>query len=137
MAKTEQLQLRVSAEQKARFKALAASSGEDVSHWILRKLLPAESETFQQLVDQLKSAPPGHSLTLGELNGFLTALTASKLESAIPSPDLAGLSDFHANYVAAMVEYACARKRIPLPDWANKIAPLDAPWYASELKSLR
>ena len=100
MAKTEQLQLRVSAEQKQRIKALAARAGEDVSKWVLSRLLPAASDEFQQLVDRLKSDPSAQSLTLAEIHDFLQRCSARRLVSAVQSADLARLDAWASNYLA-------------------------------------
>jgi len=47
------------------------------------------------------------------------------------------LPPFLANYIAAMVEYACAKHRIAVPAWTRSIAPLADPVFGSELKGLR
>ena len=47
------------------------------------------------------------------------------------------LSPYIQNYVAAMVETICVRKHIALPEWLQKIEPLDQPVFASDLISLR
>ncbi len=137
VAKTEQLQLRVSAEQKRRIKAQAARAGEDVSKWVLGRLLPAASDELQRLIDRLSSNPSAQSLALAEIHDFLHASSAQKLETAIQDPDLARLDAWASNYFAAMVEYACARKHAPAPKWVWDVPPLPTPWFASRLVSLR
>ena len=137
MAKTEQLQLRVSAEQKQRIKALAARAGEDVSKWVLSRLLPAASDEFQRLIDRLTSDPSAQSLTLAEIHDFLQRCSARRLVSAVQSADLARLDAWASNYLAAMVEYACGRKHVPVPTWLRAVPPLTTPWFASRLISLR
>lgn len=137
MAKTEQLQLRVSADQKRRIKAQAARAGEDVSKWVLGRLLPAASDELQRLIDRLARDPSAQSLTLAEIHDFLHASSAQRLETAAQSPDLAGLDAWASNYLAAMVEYACGRKHVPVPKWVRDVRPLPEPWFASRLASLR
>ena len=137
MAKTEQLQLRVSAEQKRRIKSQAARAGEDVSKWVLGRLLPAASDEFQRLIDRLSSNPSARSFTLAEIHDSLHASTAQRLDMAVRLPDLAGLDAWASNYVAAMVEYACERKHVPVPEWVWGVRPLPTPWFASRLVSLR
>ena len=44
---------------------------------------------------------------------------------------------FEANYLAATVEHAAAIKGVAPPRWTVTVEPLDAPWFASCLKSLR
>ncbi len=137
MAKTEQLQLRVSAAQKERIKAQAARAREDVSKWVLSRLLPAPSDEFQRLINRLKSDPFARSLTLAEMHDFLHRCSATKLEVAVQSADLLRLDTWTSNYLAAMVEYACAIKHVPVPEWPRDVPPLTTPWFASRLDSLR
>ncbi len=47
------------------------------------------------------------------------------------------LSPFEANYLAAMIEYAAMLKGVVPPDWTRMVPPLERPWFASALKSLR
>lgn len=51
-----------------------------------------------------------------------------------PTAPLAGIQ---ANYIAAMVESACARCAIDVPTWTGQIAPLASPYFGSQLESLR
>ena len=46
-------------------------------------------------------------------------------------------ADRGADYIAAMVEYACARRAVAVPEWTRSIAPLAEPTFGSELQSLR
>ena len=47
------------------------------------------------------------------------------------------LTEFLNNYVAAMVEVACARAGVAPPGWTRSIMPLATPFLGSTLKSLR
>jgi hypothetical protein len=49
----------------------------------------------------------------------------------------ARLPAFEAAYVAAMVEHAASRKRVPSPAWTADSAALQRPWFATQLRSLR
>ncbi len=137
MAKTEQLQLRVSPEQKARIKAAALAADEDVSRWVLRRLLPPAADELQRLIDTLTSPRVERSLTFAEIHDFLSRQTAADLQMAVRSAKLSSLGPFESNYVAAMVETACGNKHLLAPDWLKDIAPLPDPWFASKLKNLR
>ncbi|MEZ5595426.1 MAG: hypothetical protein R3E84_03400 [Pseudomonadales bacterium] len=137
MTKSEQLQLRVTPEQKQRIKHLAALAGEDVSTWILQKIVPAEAETFRQLISALRDHPTDPSFPLAAIHDFLASTPASALEPAVQTCDLRGLDAFQANYLAAMVELACATRQVTPPDWPRTVPPLDRPWFASTLKGLR
>ena len=71
MAKSEQLQIRVSPEQKAMIKKQAHLAGEDVSKWVLLKLLPPNADKFQHLIDKLATTSHAPSLMLAEIHDFL------------------------------------------------------------------
>jgi len=91
---------------------------------------------FQDCVrDCADSASP--RLALAELNTLLSGLTAGELGNAVATPPPSGLSALLANYIAAMVEYACARRAVAVPSWTRSIAPLAEPVFGSELQSLR
>ena len=75
-------------------------------------------------------------IALAGLSTWLATLGASELASAVATPPPL-LSDFHANYVAAMVEHLCAKAGIDAPSWTRDIAPLAHPVFGSELLSLR
>jgi len=85
--------------------------------------------------DCAESASP--RLALAELNSLLSDLTAGELRDAVATPPPPGLSCFLGNYIAAMVEYACARRAVAVPVWTRSIAPLAEPVFGSELQSLR
>jgi hypothetical protein len=95
----------------------------------------SESPKTVQLWDCAVSASP--RFALAELNSLLSDLTAGELSDAVATPPPPGLSDFLANYIAAMVEYACGRRAVAVPKWTRSIAPLVEPVFGSELLSLR
>jgi hypothetical protein len=96
----------------------------------------ARAAQFQDCVrDCADSASP--RLALAELNSLLSGLTAGELRDAVATPPSPELSSFLANYIAAMVEYACARRSVAVPKWTRAIAPLAEPVFGSELQSLR
>jgi len=47
------------------------------------------------------------------------------------------LAPFLRNYIAAMVEYACAKRAVAVPAWVRSIPPLAEPVFGSDLQSLR
>ena len=47
------------------------------------------------------------------------------------------LTPFLANYIAAMVEYGCEKRALPVPEWTHGILPLGEPVFGSNLQSLR
>ena len=137
MAKSAQLQIRVSPEQKQRIKASAEQAGEDVSRWVLRRLLPESADVLQALIDTLGNSPKLRSHVLAELHDYLLAHETAQLGQAFDTLDLTELAPFESNYVAAMIETTCAKRNIPTPSWLGNIKPLADPWFATNLESLR
>ena len=137
MAKTQQLQIRVSATQKAQIQARAKRAGEDVSKWVLRQLLPEVQERFQNLVGNLKVDTDSRSYALAELNDFFDSLSARQLLKAVELPPSVRLSAFSSNYLAAMIEFCCVSRSVDPPAWLVHVKPLEEPWFASSIVALR
>ena len=134
--KTAQMQIRVSAHEKAAIQRAAAKAGMDMSAYVLARVLSVPATQFRDCVhDCAGSGPP--RLALAELNSLLSSFTAGELRDAIAVPPPLGPSPFLDNYIAAMVEYACAQRAIAVPEWTRSIAPLAEPVYGSALLSLR
>ena len=137
MSKTGQLQIRVDAKEKTRIRAHAQDAGMDVSKWVLRQLLPPAEEHFQQLCDELAKKPAERAYILAEFHDFFTGLEPGEFSLAVQYPPPTQLPSFEKNYLAAMVEYTAAVKIVTVPAWVNDVEPLDMPWFASSLTSLR
>ncbi|CAN5149258.1 DUF1778 domain-containing protein [soil metagenome] len=136
--KSMQLQIRVTASEKAALRRLARAAGLDVSAYVLSRVFPAEQERFAGILQALRSASDADMrFALAELNDFLSSIAPAFLAGAVAHADLRGLSPFHRNYVAAMVEQAAGQKKIPPPAWTREIPPMEIPYFASPLKSLR
>lgn len=135
--KNQQLQIRVSAEDKARLQERAAAAGMDVSRWVMERVLPPVDREFQDLCRQLAARPGARSYVLADLNDLLDRLNANDFRSAVQYAPEANLPSFEANYVAAMIEYAANLKGVVPPAWTRKVAPLDRPWFAWSLKNVR
>ena len=134
-AKSDQLQIRVPPAEKAAIQRAARRAGLDMSAYVLARVLPAAARRFQDLTEACRD-PQGARFALAELNSWLTCLTAGELQEAVLSPP-AELTPQLANYVAAMVEYACGRQGVAPPAWTHAIAPLTEPLFGSTLMSLR
>jgi hypothetical protein len=75
---------------------------------------------------------------LAELNDLLSGLTGEELPGVLEHADLAGLSPYLRNYVAAMVELAAHQRDVPPPAWVRDIEPLErVPHFATSLAGLR
>ena len=135
-SKSQQLQIRVTPRQKAALKRLAKAAGLDVSAYVLSRALPPAGVRFEAILARLDDEED-HRYALAELNDFLAALAPAELREAVAHADLQKLSPFLRNYVAAMVEQASYQKRVPSPSWTAEVEPLELPYFATPLKSLR
>lgn len=134
--KHSQLQLRVSKEEKAAIRRAAQRAGMDMSSYVLSRALPAPETAFQEAVAALNGpAPPSYALA--EVSSLLAELAAPELRRAVAAAPAASLAPFLANYVAAMVETACAARSIPVPAWTRTVPALEEPVFGSTLQSLR
>ena len=135
MAKSQQLQLRVSPGEKARIRDAAARAGVDMSEWVLSRLFPAEGERFRQLIDALRDTSEV-SLTMAALIDFLDDIPADQFGVAVAAAPV-GLTPYLGNYVAATVEHTAYLKGIAPPGWVSSVEPLDEPVFGVGLENLR
>jgi hypothetical protein len=134
-AKSQQLQIRVTPQQKAALKRQAGAAGQELSEYVLARLLPPREDRFAELSDALTA--PDHRFALAELNDFLTECPPMLFREAVARPPRASLSSFLANYLAAMVEQAANLKGRTPPSWTREIPPLATPHFATPMLSLR
>jgi hypothetical protein len=134
--KSAQLQIRVSPAEKAAIERAARRAGLDMSAYVLARVLPALPPRFAELTEACRD-PRTERFALAELSGWLGELSSTELRQAVTSPATPGLTPYLQNYVAAMVEYACARRNISPPPWTQSIVPLSEPVFGSTLVSLR
>jgi hypothetical protein len=99
-------------------------------------MLSIAAREFREAIRAL-TGPAAPSFALADINSLLSRLTAAELRDVVEAAPEVELSPFLANYLAAMVECACAKHGIGLPDWTRKIPPLDEPAFGSPLESLR
>ena len=135
-AKTTQLQIRLTHAEKSAMQRAARCAGMDLSAYVLSRVQSAPAVEFARCLDgcdELESA----RFALADLNALLSKLTAGELTDAVQSPPATGLSRELENYVAAMVEHACAHADIPIPRWTSNVPPLSNPIFGSTLLSLR
>jgi hypothetical protein len=138
VTKSQQLQIRVTPDQKAALKRLAQGAGQDVSRYVLARTLPEARVRFHEIIRAL-GAGADHRFALAELNDLLAGLTPTQLPDAVAvaPPELRDLSPLLQNYVAAMVEQASYQRETPAPAWCRDVHPLEAPYFATPLRSLR
>lgn len=133
--KTSQLQIRVAPAQKAELARRARAEGMDLSTWVLSRLLPQSRLRFVDLVRALAREPS--SFVLAEIHDFLESLGRGDFATALEVLPTSKLDAVSANQLAAMVETRAARLRVRPPEWASEILPLEQPWFATTLLSLR
>ncbi len=136
ITKTQQLQIRVTADQKRRLQHLSQAAGQTISAYVLDNALPQNAHRFASLVRAIRE-PSDRRAALASLNDLLTGLSPVEFQRSVRDVDLCGVSPRDTNYVAAMVELAAAQKEVPVPAWIRGIVPLSQPYFATELKSLR
>ena len=140
-AKSEQLQIRVTPRQKAALKRHAREAGVDVSTFVLARARPLEQDRFADLLRALRD-DRDERFALAALHDFLVACPSSAFATAVEritfaSHALTELPAWLQNYVAALVEQAADRKGLKPPAWIRDIAPLESPYFAGGLRSLR
>jgi hypothetical protein len=134
--KTEQLQIRVSEQEKSELQRRAQGAGMSVSSWVLARLLPAKAAAFRELLREL-SGTDRPSFVLAELSDLLAELSVAEFPSVLATAPPSKLSRWLTAYVAAMVEHAAAKKRARVPSWVLDTGPVEEPYFASSLASLR
>lgn len=134
--KSAQIQIPVSPAEKAAIERAARRAGLNMSAYVLARVLPALQNRFAELTEACRNSGT-ERFALAELSGWLGEMSGAELREAVASPPAPGMTPYLANYVAAMVEYACARRDIPPPPWTQAIAPLAEPVFGSTLMSLR
>ena len=140
--KTQHLQIRVTAREKAALKRLAERAGLDLSGYVLGRALPSQRLRFEKILQALGDASDRRGtaerrFALADLNDFLTALAPGEFGDAVADADIRPLDPFTANYTAALVEQAADHNQVVPPPWVKTIPPLDEPHFAGGMRSLR
>ena len=134
--KTQQIQIRVSPAEKRAIRDLAARAGQDLSTYVLGRVLPAGYARFARILRGLADKDD-RRFWLAELNDLLAGLAPLESVSALRTADLGGLSRYLQNYVAAMVEQAAHQMSTQPPSWVREVEPLEEPHFAVPFASLR
>ena len=137
VSKDQQLQIRISAEDKVRIQERATRAGMDVSKWVMNLVLPPVEREFQALCRELVMRAHARSYIFAELNDLLGGVNGNDFERAVRYAPEVLLPPFEANYLAAMIEYAATLKGTFPPAWTKEVPALERPWFASSLTSLR
>jgi hypothetical protein len=135
-SRSEQLQIRVTPREKSTLKRRARSAGQDLSAYVLALALPARTWEFASIISAVQDAP-NRRFALAELNDALSALAPFEFATAVDSIDVRALDPLWQNYIAAMVEQAARPNGLEAPVWTRDVVPLDLPYFATPLRSLR
>jgi hypothetical protein len=136
VAKSQQLQIRIAPAQKAALRRLAKAAGLEVSSYVLARLLPPEQGRFTGLLRRL-GEEADRRFALAELHDLLRSCAPAQFPEAVAVADVRDLPVWLRNYVAAMVEQAAKQKGLGPPAWVREVTPLEAPHFATPLRSLR
>jgi hypothetical protein len=111
----------------------------DVSAWVLSRVLPSETERFQQFVAAVAASTDDGTrrLHLAELADFLRALPVGAFHRAVAEPPRAHLDPALRNHLAGMIELAASRRGQPPPVWTREVPASPEPAFSSSLTSLR
>jgi hypothetical protein len=134
--KKAQLQIRVTKAEKVAIHQAATRAGMDMSAYVLSRVLSIPAVRFQECVAGCASEASSR-FALAELNSLLSELTPGETRDAVATPPSVALTPFLANYVAALVEYGCARCSLAPPAWTRSVMPLEEPAFGTSLQSLR
>lgn len=134
--RSEQIQIRVTQREKVALRRLARAAGQGVSAYVLARVLPAAPGRLAALVAEMRDGTD-RTFALAELNDWLTELAPLEFAAATRAADLRGLPPWVQNYVAAMIEHAAQVKAVAPPSWTSDVAPLELPYFATPLRSLR
>lgn len=135
-AKSRYLQIRISPAKKAALRRRADMAGQDMSSYVLSRVLPDAALRFAGVIERL-SEERDRRFALAELNDLLASLPPAELQAAVEEADLCELPPFVQNYVAAMVEQAAHLGGVPAPAWTRDVEALEKPWFATPLGGLR
>lgn len=107
-----------------------------MSTYVLSSVLASPAARFAECIEACGVAESAN-YGLAELNSFLSGLSAPELRDAVTAAPVVKLTPYVANYVAAMVEYACQKRGLAAPAWVRAVEPLAEPVFATGLLSLR
>lgn len=134
--KTSQLQIRISPDQKATLKRLAAEAGVNVSQYVLRTVLPSTEAEMARHAEAL-GPRSGRGRAFADLRKYLSDLPLERFTEAAQAFSSDDWPTVIRHHVAAAVEECAARHAARAPRWTRELAPLDRPHFSWEARSLR
>jgi hypothetical protein len=136
-AKTSQLQIRVTEEQKAALKRLAAAAKTSVSGYVLAQALPSGQHEVDRVLAGLSGPGADLEAGFGELARLLAETEAHDFPKVLGSPPLEHLSPLLQNQLAALVEQVANARGVDAPAWTEEVPALARPHFGWALSSLR
>ena len=134
-AKTSQLQIRVTEEQKTALKRAARAANMSVSQYVLRQTLPSYGVELSRLLERVADGDRRHALD--ELAALIDEIPAADFVDSLSAVPLQRLTPLAQNQVAAVVEQAAQARSVEPPRWVDAIRPLARPHFGWSLESLR
>lgn len=135
-ARSEQLQIRLTSAEKTALKRRARAAGQDLSAYVLARALPSEPDRLAAILAALRD-DANRRFALAALSDVLSSLAPIEFTDTVGRMDVRALSPQLQNYVAAMVEHKARSEDVAAPAWTATVIPLEAPLFATELRSLR
>lgn len=135
-AKSSQLQIRVTPEQKTALKDAAERAGMSLSAYVLRQSLPTLPNDLTPIGERIADYRQ-RPRALGELMRQLVTVPTAQFAEMAESIDPAGHTAVVQNCLAASVEHVSRSRGLEEPAWTRGVRPLERPHFAWELRSLR
>lgn len=107
-----------------------------MSEYILTRIFPEQKFRWMGLLTKL-SRSKKTSFVLSEIHDFLAGLSSDDWIATVSEAPEDSIEPVWLNYVCAMLELAASQKKVAPPEWTKLVEPLNTPYYASELLSLR
>ena len=123
-AKSSQLQVRVTEEEKAALKRLAAAADLSVSAYVLAQALPPRHGDLARLLADLAGAGDRQRAVLEALAAYIAKTKPGEFTDALAKASLEPLSPVVRNQVAAMVEQTAHSLGVDPPEWVEGVLPM-------------
>ncbi len=135
-ARTAQLQIRVTPDEKAALRRLARAAGETISGYVLNRVLPSSELELARLMGALVDPTVDFRKPLSDLALALHELPDDTVTDGVPMPD-AEIPLTHRNRIAALVESEAGRRGVEPPVWTREIPLPERPVFGWPLASLK
>lgn len=137
MSKSTWLQVRLTLEQKSELRTRAAAAGQEISGYVVERILGGAAPEFERLLQWMLRTPESH-VPYAEFTDYLRTLPAARgAELATQPPSFPRLSRLQQNHVCAAIEQRAQLWSVRPPAWVLDVAALETPHYSGDLLSLR